>query len=230
MEVCLAPGGVPLSPELPDSGSLGLHIRSRIPVGVGFGSSAALCVASAQAVCRYLVKKTTPEMLLDYAHTLEKQFHRTPSGIDTAISLHAAPSRLRRNEKGFFDCDRLPLCPLHLVVGALPRTSTTAELIALVRASPERNARIGILGEIAESACTAWGDSAVLGELANRAQRALQALGLSTPPIDGLLREGSHPGAPGGKLSGAGGRGAGPTAQDLPHNTRHHLDRRSAPF
>lgn len=204
-----------LLPELRPGGSV--RICSDIPRGLGFGSSAALCVALASALA------LEQEAVWRLAHEAERLFHGTPSGIDTGLALldglllfHPAPPGLPRVR-------RLPGIGLDLVVGAAPRSAESGRLIRSLRDRVESGDRddgnrLAALGSLAARAAEllerAGGGPAPagtleeLGALAGRAQERLAGLGLSSPELEELLRLGLAAGALGGKLSGAGGGGA----------------------
>ena len=76
-----------------------VYIKSTIPIGSGYGSSAALCVALARGIlhynkyCKKLVNINTCTQQTEisnqdiwyFAHSLEQFFHNPSSGIDTAL-------------------------------------------------------------------------------------------------------------------------------------------------
>ncbi len=191
--------------------------RSRIPPGLGFGSSAALCAAAASALAAGSVG--IPE-LWAWAHEAERLFHGTPSGIDTGLALLDGMYLFQPAPPGLPAARRLSAPPLDLVIGAVPRHGDTSTLVRGLGqrvAGGDRAASEALhgLGRIARRAADLLEESAArgqrhaeLGELANLAQLLLSSQGLSTPELDALLREGLSGGALGGKLSGAGGGGA----------------------
>ena len=65
-----------------------LTLSGELPVGVGFGSSAAFCSALLQAVEPDRFSQADRMVLWHAAHRLEHLFHGTPSGIDTGLSIH----------------------------------------------------------------------------------------------------------------------------------------------
>ena len=67
-----------------------LKVDSTIPRGMGFGSSAALCVAFVMAGLSVLsgrLRYPFRRNLWQLSNRAEKLFHGTPSGIDTGLSL-----------------------------------------------------------------------------------------------------------------------------------------------
>ncbi|MBN2553957.1 MAG: hypothetical protein JXB06_14355 [Spirochaetales bacterium] len=199
-----------------------LRVESEIPRGLGFGSSASLCVALASAVASRR-GESDPRLIWQWAHRGETLFHGTPSGIDTGLALLGGLYSFLPHPPGLPDAEPLAGMPLHLVVGAVPRRDSAASLIGALRekvavGDPGVRSMLEHLGALAAEAAATLRvrpdpgreNAAVrdLGALALEAQTVLGALGLSTPELDELLREGRANGAAGGKLSGAGGGGA----------------------
>jgi mevalonate kinase len=203
-----------------------VRISSTIPIGVGFGSSAALCGALARAMSA-LWKKRNPHSMFDslqtrdvwaWAHEAEKIFHGTPSGIDTGLSLHRGLYGFLPQSLGLPEIVHLNTGPLYLVAGAVPRKDGAKKLIAGIGRAVSRGDRdvlgkLSDLGHLAGRAMNLLSNERSnsfdeLGRLALNGQDILASLGLSTPEIDVLLSLGLKHGAAGGKLSGAGGGGA----------------------
>jgi mevalonate kinase len=201
----------------PGPGGGQARFTSGIPQGLGFGSSAALCVAAASALG---AGSADAAALWAWAHEAERLFHGTPSGIDTGLALLDGLYLFQPAPPGLPSARRLSGLPLDLVVGAVPRHADTGTLVGdlgrKVAGGDRRTAEaLHELGRIAGRAADLLegtgereGRLTGLGELANTAQLLLSDQGLSTPQLDGLLREGLSCGALGGKLSGAGGGGA----------------------
>jgi phosphomevalonate kinase len=205
-------------PVLGGSGRGTVTIDSAIPVGLGFGSSAALCIAVTKAaVTLQYANNRVPShsALWTWAHGAESLFHGTPSGIDTGLALFRGLYSFRPRPPRLPGISRLDGFPLHLVVGAVPRSVSAKRLIGEVREHMLSGARatsrsLRDLGDIANQAIGILkkGDArktSDLGVLAVRAHNALKDLGLSSPVLDDLLERGRSAGALGGKVSGAGG-------------------------
>lgn len=196
-----------------------LRIESEIPSGAGLGSSAALCTALVRAASSIL--KLSPENtpLSDWkaAHAFETLFHGKPSGIDTGICIHETLCAFRPGSTPLPECTRLDPISLPLIVGALPRKSSTSALIAKLKSTletgPAAYKTLEALGQISAEAIQVISQKnrdyiPALAEKANRAHESLKALELSTSEIDRILDYGMQCGALGGKLSGAGDGGA----------------------
>ncbi|TVR30017.1 MAG: hypothetical protein EA404_13285 [Spirochaetaceae bacterium] len=208
------------------------HIRGRadisstIPVAHGFGSSASLCVAVAQAALSALEaadghagsSAASPEVWA-LANRLERLFHGRPSGIDTGLALHQGITAFRFDGSDLPQALPLQSGSLIVVAAALPRRASTRELISAIaermQAGDSRTAAVlAQLGQLASSAIDllphtsdAAGISR-LGTMADQAHAALARLGLETPQLQRCLQITRECGSAGGKLSGAGGGGA----------------------
>jgi mevalonate kinase len=203
-------------PGLASRGRCRVRIESSVPRRSGLGSSASLCSAFARAALEHLhgaAAARDNDRAWGIAHSLERLFHGTPSGIDTGLSILGGTVWFQPRPPG------LPLHqPLHgppalLVAGALPRDEACAALVGSLgerMRAGERLARQSIesLGTLAAEARAALEAGSGIGGLADRAMAHLRRLGLSSPALDLLLQAGRNAGALGGKLSGAGGGGA----------------------
>ena len=194
-------------------------IRSQIPIGLGFGSSAALCVAAERALTSTTVPPPSAAAAWRGAHERERVFHGTPSGADTGLAGYPGIGFLTWDSGGGgLPCyEPVPAVELHLVVAAVPRRGDTRAHVAAVaqrvRAGDaeiqETLRRLGQFSTKARALLLKQGSSAAaLGAVADHAQRLLTELGLSDPAQERLLQSGRNAGSSGGKLSGAGGGGA----------------------
>ena len=195
----------------PDSGRL--RVRGTLPMSVGFGSSAAFCTALLRAIGSPAARD--PRTLWREAHRLEHVFHGTPSGIDTGLSVYEGPSLITPAPSGLPHREPARLPRAALLVGAVRRTSSTADLVASIRERRrhDENAADSVLARLGELAVLAGTrqtcpDAETLGCAATEAQALLAGLGLSTPTLDAALATIRRAGAYGAKLSGAGGGGA----------------------
>jgi mevalonate kinase len=191
-----------------------LAIESNLPEGIGFGSSAAWCVAFASAVTGEMPPSRT---LWEAAHRAECFFHGTPSGIDTGLALLDGLYAFRPKPPELPAFERLRGGPLHLIAGAVPREGSTRRLVGALRARLEAGEAgtqkaVERLGEVSARAIDLLRaphvDPRSLALLANEAQELLAGLGLSSRLLDEMVHAGVAEGALGGKLSGAGGGGA----------------------
>lgn len=196
-----------------------IEIRSQIPVGLGFGSSAALCVAAERALTTAVASHPLAAAVWRGAHGRERTFHGTPSGADTGLATFPGIGFLTWKEArgGLPGYEPIPAAELHIVVAAVPRRGDTRAHVAAVAQrmrmgdSTTREA-LRRLGECSREArelmLAPESQPAALGSVADQAHRVLAELGLGDPAQDRLLDAGGAAGASGGKLSGAGGGGA----------------------
>jgi mevalonate kinase len=195
-----------------------IAISSTIPPALGFGSSAALCVALAES---FAPEGSDQAEIWSFAHRAEAYFHGKASGIDTGMSLLGGLRSFRSSSPPLPETRLLRGIPLHLVVGAVRRRASTAALVGRLHARIDSGEKgpgdlVGELGGIADRAIALleergadYSDSmAGLGALLEAAHRALGRLGLGDPGIDRLIGAGIESGAAGGKPSGAGSGGA----------------------
>ncbi len=198
-------------------------ISGSVPRCGGFGSSAALCTALARVVLKHRDAQYN-ESVHRLAHQLERQFHGTPSGIDTGMSSDSTSAVWKSSANDIPRRIPLSIPEWYLCYGALPRSSSTSEAVSRLRDARQAGDESVIktlrsLGHItetfinlAESAHSDQrGPSAFPGEaaaLANAAQKCLNSLELSNPAMEKILLLAKQSGALGGKLSGAGLGGA----------------------
>ena len=196
-----------------------IEVRSHIPIGLGFGSSAALCVAAERAFAGSRRAEAPATTIWRGAHEREKVFHGTPSGADTGLATHSGVGFLSwpRGDGGLPRYESLPTSELHLVVGAVARRGDTrAQVAAVARrlragdvAAEDTLRRLGCCSrEARDLLLQPRMPAQALGALADAAQGLLSGLGLADPRQDRLLQAGRAAGACGGKLSGAGCGGA----------------------
>jgi len=214
-----------------------LTIHSDVPRGMGFGSSAALCVALVKAVVTVLANRFLPEAwarellrelgrLWALANKAERLFHGKPSGIDTGLALFGKMQGFSFSGTG----DDLPqhtemkTCPLTLIVGGVPRDGSTKAHVQAIseryrKKDQETKSAIAHLGALSAEAIQCFHQAGSgsndqrelaekIGNLADQAETSFRQLGLGNGLVDDLLSCGRQAGATGGKMSGAGGGGA----------------------
>lgn len=187
-----------------------LRLSSRIPVGRGLGSSAAVAVALVRAIGQAAEEDWDAATVATLAFASERKAHGTASGVDNTVIAHEAPIRFARGRA-------TPLAigaPFTLLVADSGQPGSTRAMVAGVRERREARAavyedwfaRIGRLVDEAAGAI-AEGDLPRLGRLMSSNHLVLQAMRVSTPRLDALVAAARHAGALGAKLSGAGGGG-----------------------
>lgn len=76
-----------------------IEAHSNILMGAGLGSSAALCVALIKLAFKTYAKKINPSLLATVAKKLERNFHGTPSGLDTTVVSYEKPILFQKHKK-----------------------------------------------------------------------------------------------------------------------------------
>ncbi|MEO5768912.1 MAG: mevalonate kinase [Polyangia bacterium] len=190
--------------------ALDVRLDGALPTRAGLGSSAAISIAVARAVA--LARASGDAALITAAAgDAEMVFHGTASGIDLAA---AASGEVGRFQRGRGWQPVAVLQPMTLCVGlsGVQRdTRAQVDAVRLMRErTPQLNAVISALGEVAEAGQTALerGHIDELGRLFDVGHGLLAALRVSSPALDALVHLARAAGAVGAKLTGAGGGGA----------------------
>lgn len=195
----------------PDRPALEVTAQVDLPAGAGLGCSAAIGVATLDAIDEALGIQRSRKQLAAAALAWEKVFHGNPSGIDNTMSAIGGVALFRKGE---------PLLPLrskktlHLAIGYSGRSSSTKEMVALVarqlRNDPTRVDKafeaIEVLVQNAKLAIES-GDHVALGQLMDLNHTILRSLMLCTTKLDAMCQEARRAGALGAKITGAGGGG-----------------------
>lgn len=193
---------------------LSLLVRSRLPRGMGLGSSAAIAVAITRAITECLSIVRSDDEINEIAFECEKLAHGTPSGIDNSVSCFAKPMLFRNS--GSLETQEIHLTSaLPLVVGLSHQSGSTAEAVAGVQRRRSEQAddyeailkQIGGMSQRAANAL-AEGNYEKLAALMNTCHGLLNALGVSTPELENMVAIARENGALGAKLTGAGCGGA----------------------
>lgn len=215
--------------------ALRLHLDSAIPIGAGFGSSAATAVAVLAACCAAHGHELDGPTLHHLALEVERRQHGQPSGVDQGTVIHGGLVWARRAADG----EGVSLQPVRArspLLGALriyhsgaPEQST-GEVVAAVGAR-----RQAVPGEVEgqlermETATAALrvlleapaATSAELMALIGGFEACLEALGVVPPAVRAVIRRIEAAGGA-AKISGAGalsGEGAGSVLVYHPDDT-----------
>ncbi len=215
-------------------GGVNLKVRSMIPIAVGLGSSAAICVATAGAVEKLFDGGLTREEISNIAFEGETIIHGKPSGVDNNVSTFG----------GVISYDRLKGIKRHdlsidmpFIIGNTGKKRSTRKMVERVAALKERNPAlmdrvIDNMGDISLRGLDALmkNDIHRLGDLMNINHGLLAGLGVSTMKLEVLVHTSRQNGALGAKLTGAGGGGcmiAVAREKDIPHIERSIRRRKS---
>jgi len=194
--------------DAPDAG-FDITVESEIPLGGGLGSSAAVAVAGIDAGTRELGVELPVAELAERAYRAELEVQDgEASRADTFCSATGGAVRVEGD-----DCRAIEAPELPFVIGFDGGAGDTGELVAGVRALREEYdfaadtvSGIGDLVRRGERAL-ADGDLEELGRLMDFNHGLLEALGVSSRSLDGMVWAARDAGALGAKLTGAGGGG-----------------------
>lgn len=190
-----------------------LTLRSTIPIGRGFGSGSAVAVATVRAICNALGRRLDADQVCELALEAEKEFHGTPSGVDSAVVARDEPIYFARGRP----VQTITVGPstFRFLLADSGIESATVVVVDDVRIARERDKarydsffwELGSLASVAREVLRT-GMPAELGVCMTRAHRTLQQVGVSCRELDLLVRTALKNGALGAKLSGAGRGGA----------------------
>jgi mevalonate kinase len=190
-----------------------IGISSRVPPGIGLGSSAASCVATVAAVDSLFQKNPSRQKVCELAIESERLIHKRTSGADCYVSTFGGLMQYYGKSKSFKNIETKG--SLSLVVASTGIKHSTSDLVAGVKRFKDTN-RILFeslskqASDICLQACTAIksGKCDKIGELMNENQIILQQIGISHHKVRDIIDICSKAGAMGAKLTGAGGGGA----------------------
>lgn len=185
-----------------------LVIESDCPMARGFGSSAAVTVATLAAAAAECAAALPAEALLEQAITVIRRIQGVGSGADAAASVFGGALLYRAEPRS-----ATPLPPPSALVAVFSGEKVpTAEVVRQVEERRRRHSALfdalfDLMDRSVEEAADALrrGDGRVLGELLDFNQGLMTALGVSTPALARLAFElRAQPGVWGAKISGAG--------------------------
>ncbi len=188
-------------------------ISSKVPLGIGLGSSASTCVATAAAVASLFQKNPNRQKVCELAIQSESLIHRRTSGADCYVSTYGGLMLYYSKSKSFKNIETKGL--LSLVVASTGVKHSTSELVSGVKAFKDTNKMLfESLAKQASDICLQAGaaiESGKLdkvGALMNENQILLQQIGISHHKVHEIINICSKAGAIGAKITGAGGGGA----------------------
>ena len=194
--------------------NLSIDARSTLIIGAGIGSSASICVGVLRGMAQVCGIVLTPVALAELANKLERRFHGTPSGLDTAvISLeHAilfdrgrhAQALIVNKPKG----SNLPWCFALLDTGL---RSPTIDMVYKAKPWFDKHASTAIdqFNDITSNAASALmdGDLQRMAAAMTQNHELLVSAGVATQPVCDMVSLALKNGALAAKITGAGGGG-----------------------
>ena len=196
------------------AGGLRLRVESSIPSAMGLGSSAAFAVAIIRALDQQFGLALTDRQVNALAFDCEKLAHGQPSGIDNTLATYGEPVLYCRDAEPPVTAIELP-GTVPLLIASSGVRGSTRDQVAGVRArydrSPERYAAIfDEIDTISRAGADALRDRdyATLGALMNLCHGLLNAIEVSVPVLESMVRTARQHGATGAKMTGSGGGGS----------------------
>lgn len=191
-----------------------IGVSSRIPIGVGLGSSAAFAVAVIRAFDSLLELNSTDAEVDQLAFRCEEITHGTPSGIDNYIATFGQSVLFNKGEEGRIEAVELADMPPVLIAVSGSR-GNTKEQVDGVRRRYERNRtlysklfdNIDAIS-VAGAAALREQDYNRLGSMMNICHGLLNAIEVTTPELESMVATARTAGALGAKVTGAGGGGS----------------------
>lgn len=183
-----------------------ITLETTLPVGAGFGASAAIAsalVMAAYDLCDHPLDQKTH---FDLIQISEQIFHTNPSGIDAFLTMTTHPQRYRKDQSPqalSIDLNASLVIAHSNIKGS---TKDAVEHIASAMQDKKIMKHMADLGHLTVEALDAIQAKNIpaLGRLMNAAHGLLQTVGVSHPVVDGLVQEALNQHALGAKISGGG--------------------------
>ncbi|WPM05652.1 mevalonate kinase [Borreliella sinica] len=186
-------------------------IISKIPIGVGLGSSASLSLCFSEYITNHFEYRDCNKILL--ANQIENIFHGKSSGMDIRLIDFGGTFYLEKKED-VLNSIKLKNSGFYFLIGAIKRDFTTKEIIFNLKKQLLSNSDLFVfiekLGLVVNNACVSFQNKDVysLANEMNVAHYCLKRLGLYNDTLDWVISTGIKLGALSGKLSGSGKGGA----------------------
>jgi mevalonate kinase len=190
-----------------------ITVHSSIPIASGLGSGAAMAAAVIRAVAHHLGIEfmATPAWVSEMTYEVEVIFHGTPSGIDNTVVAYEMPVYFQRQQPQNLIETFKAAQPLRLLIIDTGLSSSTKTVVGDVRRQwqadqPRFEKLFAGCGNIARAARKAIeaGQLEKLGNLMTENHALCQAMTVSSPELDHLVKTAESAGALGAKMSGAG--------------------------
>jgi hydroxymethylglutaryl-CoA reductase len=191
-----------------------IMVDSRLPRGMGLGSSAAVAVAITRGICKAMDLDVEDERVNEIAFECEKLAHGTPSGVDNAMATFAEPMLFCNDGSLQIEPLRLSEIP-PIVIAYGEQSGLTREQVAGVRerrkiATRRYDAVFDEIDRISLESIQLLQSKNYreLGLAMNVCHGLLNAIEVSTPELERMIAIARQAGAAGAKLTGGGGGGS----------------------
>jgi mevalonate kinase (EC 2.7.1.36) len=184
-----------------------IQIESELPVGSGLGSSAAVTIATIQALNLLYECGLSLEDIAKTGHEIEKMVQGNASPTDTYVSTMGGVVMIPQRKK-------LQLLKCPIIIGNTNKFSSTKELVGNVAKLRSEFpsiidpilANIGQMSILAEKYVNE-NDYRTIGRLMNVNQGLLDSIGVGSAELSALVYAARYSGAISAKITGAGGGG-----------------------
>ena len=193
---------------------LDITVRSKLPMAMGLGSSAAVVAAVARSVADFLSLNFDDDAINAITFECEKISHGNPSGIDNTLAVFGKPILYRSQPTPIISSVDLSEIP-PIVIASSGTRGITREQVSAVRVRYDALSKhyeylfdqIDALSLDGAEALAA-GDYEKLGAQMNLCHGLLNSIGVSTPELEKMVALARDGGAVGAKLTGGGGGGS----------------------
>jgi mevalonate kinase len=190
---------------------LNISVKSKVPIGMGLGSSAATAVGTVTGITTLHGSKFSKDEVFEAAYSLEKMVHGHPSGVDQATVTYGGLISYRQ---GRVNAKLLVTKPPLMIIGSTGKRRSTGEFVGRVtrlrETQPTQYSKIASEAQMIADKAAEWltaGQFEKLGALMNENQRLLESVGVSSSELETLISAARQAGALGAKLTGGGGGG-----------------------
>jgi len=190
---------------------LKISVTSKVPIGMGLGSSAATAVGTVIGIATLHGSKISNDDVFEAAYSLERMVHGHPSGVDQATVTYGGLISYRKGKVN--DKLRVTKPPL-MIIGNTGKRRSTGEFVGRVtrlrETQPNEYGKIASEAQMIADKAAEWlatDQPEKLGALMNENQRLLESVGVSSPELETLISAARAAGALGAKLTGGGGGG-----------------------
>ena len=191
-----------------------ISVSSRIPIGMGLGSSAAFAVAVIRAFDALLGLDKADKEVDQLAFLCEQITHGTPSGVDNNLATFGRPVLFNNSVDWGTKPVELTKFPPLVIAASRSRGATRVQVDGVRRRHDQSRAlysrifdeidKISVAGAVALKEC----EYEQLGSMMNVCHGLLNAIEVSTPELESMVDIARASGAVGAKLTGAGGGGS----------------------